>query len=347
LPLNNSNINDSKDIFQILKTTLRNSPLDLSAGFATLRTLNVRLANLRNLVYNQSAHVDLSGAIRLSVQSKLDRRATRAARRRGDRFADVQRRFAFHVNVDFADNVDIPAELRAQKFRSARIYGLVRDTESRFGGGLVVVSDQDREQPIDFFTKLDEVLSVPMVTRYGRLDCTIVLRKNEHFVNGLVPRSVLTDATQATLNALSGDTNAVRVTGTAPFYTRAQNDNWMVNDSTAVERAVDTPTAIDTALRLCGVTLEPGDMAATVSVALCNERHTAQRQWSDQSSTQHDAGPSKVATRGANCHRATTFARTLASKRQMNRCGRFFSLCSFIVLLKPPTMVPIDQANLL
>jgi hypothetical protein len=261
-----------------LKRELRNTPnLDLTACFATLRTLNQRLSNLKTLVYNHESHVDVAGVLRVSARSKLDRRGTRAARRRGVVDADVQRRFACHVNVDFVDP-SIDSELRQQLFQSMRVYALVRDSESRFGGGLVVFSDEERMQPLSYYADINEVFCVPMVPRYGRLDCLVVFRKQETFVNGAVPVSVLRQASNATLRALcDNQSNVVRSAGAPPFVTCAQHDGWIVNDASALERTVNEPTAIDTALRLCGVTLGSGDVAATVSVALCNEVHVTRR----------------------------------------------------------------------
>jgi hypothetical protein len=268
------------------------SNLDLTSCFATLRTLNARLGNLRTLVYEPESHVDVAGLLRISARSKLDRRGTRAARRRGVVDADVQRRFACHVNVDFID-ASVPSALREQLFQSLRIYVLVRDSESRFGGSIVAHSDHERAQPLAFFTGIDEVFCVPMVPRYGRLDCTVVFRTHETFVNGLVPTSVLRKASQATLNALADDSNGARAAGSPPFVTRAQHDGWIVNDAGARERTVSAPTAIDTALRLCGVTLNPGDIAATTSVALCNETHVAARRQNLSSAPSDSAAPPK------------------------------------------------------
>lgn len=244
-------VSDASDLLPAVRAALRSPNATASTAFELLRKFNARLGVLQPLVFRTHGHTCLADLVRLRVRARLDRRALIAARRRGQ--GSFERPFLYQIVVDTMDQ----AKASAHEFRSARVYMQVRDAEARSNTGVAVVCDDVATKSLATLADFCDVLSVPLTTRYGLLTCTVVFRKAETLANGMLPERELRRAALAAFEA-----------GTPGRVTRAQSGDWMINDETAVERAVDAPTAIDTALANIGVTLAPGEMAATVSVLL-------------------------------------------------------------------------------
>jgi hypothetical protein len=248
-----------------VRATLRRG--DLTQSFQLLRSVNARLRVLKPMVYESAAHTVVDDLLRIRVRSRLDSRAVVLAKRVGNA---GERTFQYQVAIDTLD-----AERAARRcFHSARIFFHVRDAEGRSNTGIALVCDEQERQtaatsatanaqkPLSELADFSELLAVPLRTRFGRLDITVVFRTKEE--------NQSSDAVAAEL--MRAGVSAVQLSDAATqrrLVTRAQHSNWIINDATAVERAVDEPTAIDRALRQSGIVLNDGEIAATCSVVLC------------------------------------------------------------------------------